>query len=446
MATSLLHQDTCECTKSELAIFDMPPTQITQEKGQWTAYHPITNTLDGGPLEFQISGNDEYIDLANSQLFVRAKITKADGSNLDADQNVGPVNNWLQSLFSQVDVLMNGKVISPSSNTYPYRCMIETLLNYGNDAKESQLTAQLFYKDTAGKMDVVRPTEANATANLGLKARYEFTKESAAVSMVGRIHSDMFLQPRLLLSHVDMTIRLNRAKSLFCLVSSEGGGATFKAVIQEAVLRMRKVKVSPSVILEHTATLAKTTAKYPIQRVDCKVFSVPAGNMSINQDNLFLGNVPQRVIVAMVDTDSFNGSYTKNPFNFKHYNANFVGLFLNGEQVPHRPLKLSYRTAGGVNNIMGYYSLFTGTGKSHHDSGNQISRNDYAQGYTLYSFNLTPDLSDDAHLQLVKSGSLRLEVQFDQALAQTINVIVYAQYQSLIQINSRRNIICDFAN
>lgn len=85
MATSLLHQDTCECTKSELAIFDMPPTQITQEKGQWTAYHPITNTLDGGPLEFQISGNDEYIDLANSQLFVRAKITKADGSNLDAD-------------------------------------------------------------------------------------------------------------------------------------------------------------------------------------------------------------------------------------------------------------------------------------------------------------------------------------------------------------------------
>ena len=295
-------------------------------------------------------------------------------------------------------------------------------------------------------MDVVKPTEVNATANLGLKARYEFTKESTAVSMVGRIHSDMFLQPRLLLNHVDITVRLNRSKSLFCLVSSIGGGATFKVIIQEAVLRMRKVKVSPSTILEHTAALSKMTAKYPLQRVDCKVFSVPAGNMSINQDNLFLGSVPQRVIVAMVDTDAFNGSYAKNPFNFKHYNANFVGLFLDGEQIPHRPMKLSFRTAGGVNNIMGYYSLFTGTGKSYHDTGNQITRDDYDQGYTLYSFNLTPDLSDDAHLQLVKSGSLRLEVQFDQALTQTINVIVYAQFQSLIQIDAQRNVICDFAN
>ena len=444
MATSFLHQDTCECTKSELSILDLPPTQITQERGQWSEYHPISNVTDSGPLEFQVSGTDEYIDMSNSQLFIRAKITKADGSDLDPDQAVGPVNNWLHSLFSQVDVLLNGKVISPSSNTYPYRCMIETLLNYGNDAKESQLTSQLFYKDTAGKMDVVKPTEVNANANLGLKARYQFTKESAGVSMVGRIHSDLFLQPRLLLNHTDMTIRLNRAKSSFCLVSSEV--AVFKVVIQEAVLRMRKVKVSPTVILEHSTALRKTTAKYPIQRVDCKVFSIPAGNMSINQDNLFLGNVPQRIIIAMVDTDAYNGTLRKNPFNFKHYNANFLGLYLDGEQIPSRPLKLNYNTADGLNDIMGYYSLFTGTGKSFHDSGNQISREEYSRGNTLYCFNITPDLSDDAHLQLMKSGSLRLEVQFDQALTETINVIVYAQFQSLIQIDAQRNVICDFAN
>ena len=48
--------------------------------------------------------------------------------------------------------------------------------------------------------------------------------------------------------------------------------------------------------------------------------------------------------------------------------------------------------------------------------------------------------------RLVKSGSLRLEVQFDQALARTINVIVYAEFQSLIQVDAHRNVICDFAN
>ena len=323
MATSFLHHDSCECTKSELDLFEVPPTQITEEKGHWTEYHLVSNPADGGPLEFQVAGTDEYIDLSNSQLYIRAKIVNADGTDI-GDELVGPVNNWLHSLFSQVDVTMNGKVVSPASNTYPYRAMIETLLNYGEEAKQSQLTSQLYYKDTAGKMDVVKPTEANATANMGLKARYELTKDSASVSMIGRIHSDLFLQPRLLLNHVDVNIRLNRSKSNFSLVSSEAGALTYKVIIQEAVLRMRKVRVSPSVSLEHAAALTKSTAKYPIRRVDCKVFSVPAGNMSINQDNLFLGSVPQKLIICMVDNDAFNGSYKKNPFNFKHYRANLL--------------------------------------------------------------------------------------------------------------------------
>jgi len=31
--------------------------------------------------------------------------------------------------------------------------MLETLLTYGEDAKKSQLSAELFYKDDAGEMD-----------------------------------------------------------------------------------------------------------------------------------------------------------------------------------------------------------------------------------------------------------------------------------------------------
>ena len=45
------------------------------------------------------------------------------------------------------------------------------LLNYGPAAKRSQLTAAMFYKDMAGKMDVENPTAAAANANLGLKER-----------------------------------------------------------------------------------------------------------------------------------------------------------------------------------------------------------------------------------------------------------------------------------
>ena len=141
---------------------------------------------------------------ARTQLYVKAKITKANGTALDPNTELGPVNLFLHSLFSQVDVSLNERLISPSTNTYPYRAMIETLLNYGEDAKSSQLTMAIFYKDTPGKMDAVNPVAEDAGANMGLKARYAFTKQSRMVDMIGPIHSDIFFQDRLILNGVNL--------------------------------------------------------------------------------------------------------------------------------------------------------------------------------------------------------------------------------------------------
>ena len=128
--------------------------------------------------------------------------------------------------------------------------MIETLFNYGGDAKLSQLTMAMFYKDTPGKMDAVNPVADDADANMGLKARYAFTKQSRTVDMIGPIHSDIFFQDRLIFNGVNLRLKLNRAKNSFCLVSS-AGGANHKVVITEAILYVRKVKVAPSIALGH---------------------------------------------------------------------------------------------------------------------------------------------------------------------------------------------------
>jgi len=117
-------------------------------------YHPISSIQNNAPIEFYVSGSgDQYIDPSNIQLYVRAKITKADGSALDPNASVGPVNLLLHSMFTQVDIPLNGTLISNSTNTYPYRAMLETLLSYSSDAKNSQMTCQLYYKDEPGCMD-----------------------------------------------------------------------------------------------------------------------------------------------------------------------------------------------------------------------------------------------------------------------------------------------------
>ena len=54
-----------------------------------------------------------------------------------------------------------------------------------------------------------------------------------------------------------------------------------------------------------------------------------------------------------------------------------VGVCVDGEQIPRKPLFLNFDAAGGQNVIAGYQSLFSGIGKLSQDTGNQINRSDY---------------------------------------------------------------------
>ena len=439
-----MHKDSCACAKSELDLFSVPPTQVEMEKGFWEDIDPITSIAASDTIEFLCAANSGvYTDLASSYLHVKAKITAADGANLDADVQVGPVNLWLHALFSQVEVFLNNKLVTPSSTAYPYRAYIETILNFSKDAKDSHLTSALFYKDKAGKMDSVNPLAEAANVNTGLKERHAHTRQSRSVAMEGRIHSDLFAQDRYILGAVPIKLKLVRTRDPFCLVSS-AENPNFKVVIEECVFRARRVTVAPSVMMSHNQALQQTTAKYPINRIDCKVVSVPRGNMSGNQPNIFQGILPNRIVIGMVDADAFNGTYAKNPFNFKNYDTTTMGLTVNGENLPGKPLQLRF---GQENNyISAFQTLFSGTNKMFDNQGNGITREQYGNGYTLFVFDLTPDLCLGDHKQPMKTGNASIECQFGTPLEAAINFVVLGEFQSLIEIDANRNVLRDFNN
>ena len=235
----LVHPSSCACGKSELELFSVPPTQTAIDSSQWVEYRPITTLSDSSPVEFVITGSgEEYVDLSESYLQVTAKILKQDGGDLvqtrgtdgtmsGDDAEVGPVNLWLHSLFSQVDVSLNERLVTPSMNTYPYRAYLETLLSYGPAAKESYLTAALWYKDTAKHME-------DHQLNKGFKSRQLWTMGSRQVVMIGRPHLDLCFHDRLMLNGVDIKMRLVRSKDAFSLM---GDG---KVKIEDVALFVRK--------------------------------------------------------------------------------------------------------------------------------------------------------------------------------------------------------------
>ncbi len=140
-------------------------------------------------------------------LYTRIKITRPDGSDITDGAPVSLINYPGAFIFSQVDVSLGDRLIKQSSSTYPYRCLIEALINFVKDTLESVFSAGLFYRDTAGCMDATDPAGINA----GLMNRIR-TNTSNVVELLAPIHSEIFFQEKIMLNGVDIKIRMMRGK------------------------------------------------------------------------------------------------------------------------------------------------------------------------------------------------------------------------------------------
>ena len=484
---SYVHSRSKRCEKSEIDLFSVPPTQLSLEKGRWIDYRPLSSVQnDDAAMTFLIAGTDEYIDLSRTILTVEGKIETSSTVNAD----IAPVNNFLHSLFKQVDVYLNGKQVTPAMGTYPYHAYLETLLNYDVSAKKSQLSSALYFKDTPGKMDqngslqstkevtVYQSGDGDASAdttkekvtvmlpgtgNQGFAKRSEFISGKKKFALSGPIFSDIFMCDRLLLNKLELKVVLNRSPNTFCLMDLNTPSKKPRVKFEDVVLKIRKVKVDDIVSAANEVALKKTPALYPIGRVECKALSIPAGLPHVRKDNIFSGTIPKSFVFGLVDAKAYSGMYgavsasgtpskiisNGNPYNFKHYNVSTITLTVNGEEIPFKQLNLDYKgEPNGTTKefVQAYNTLFSGTGKMYANTGLDITREDYPNGYTLYAFDLTPDMCNSSgYFNAVQRGSLSLDITFDGAPAAPVAMVCYGDFENVISIDSQRNVIYDIS-
>ena len=196
---------------SELS-FDLSPTQTAVTDIYYQEVRPLSQLAGDGPVEFRISGQNslDYIDLAGCQLYVKLKVKTSDGSDLVSADKVGPVNLFLQALFSTAEVTLQNKVFV-TCNYNPYRAMMETLLKFGQDAKASQQISSLFIKDDWDHPEVTDPTGANN----GLFLRAKYIALSRYLDLQGPIFHDLFSMSSYLINQVDVKLKLYRSNSAF---------------------------------------------------------------------------------------------------------------------------------------------------------------------------------------------------------------------------------------
>ncbi len=136
--------------------------------------------------------------------------------------------------------------------------------------------------------------------------------------------------------------------------------AQYHVKIISASLFVKKVSVAPSIRLAHGRALQHTNAKYAIDRVSLKTFSIPAGLRVCNQENLYIGQIPKFIIVGFIDNEGYTGSYTRNPFNFENFDTEFICLYADGESYPAKPFQPHFQRGQYTRE---YYQLIQTTGR-----------------------------------------------------------------------------------
>ena len=236
--------------------------------------------------------------------------------------------------------------------------------------------------------------------------------------MVGIPLNDCLQLDRYMLNGVHLRIMMLRNQSEFCLMADDGENenqAGYLIRIEDAFLRLTKLKINPAILVSHSKILKEVSAKFPFVKTELKVANIIAGQNSFSWDMMNSSYLPRTAIVAFVDSSALVGAYNKNPFDFQHFDLKRLSVLVNGVSSPGAPIQVNFDVSetGGVSVMEVFGRLYDPNrrrnelgaigGASH--MGLQLARKDIKNGYAIYLFDLKPVLDDGVSFDLLKTGT-----------------------------------------
>ena len=393
---------------------------------------PVNTTTSKGPFNFEVPSDPiKFTDAESFRLHGRMKIVKQDGTAL-TDQKVGTVNNIFHSLWSKVNVKINDVDIGDSSGSwYAYKAYLENHLSYSKSAKEKILSYKGYFPDTADKFDDVGSASADSD-NEGLNKRIKLFEKSEWVYFCININSDLTTLRKYLPPNIKLEFTFERADDKFCLLSHD---ETTKYEIKLEDMRMSFKRYTPSrIVFEDYFKKLKAgmIPRLPIDRSLIKQYIVGSGNSDLSSFNLIRGDqLPEQVIIGIVEQAAFDGKVSKNPFNFQHFDVREASLIVNGVNEPAELYKLH---VDNKNTVDMFANFIENTGISTDDREFGISIEDYYGGSFLLAWDRTPDKCNRFHRHHMDSGSIDINLKLGTALTTGVFVIVYTTYSSDLKI------------
>ena len=158
--------------------------------------------------------------------------------------------------------------------------------------------------------------------------------------------------------------------------------------------------------------------------------------------NLFQNRIPDRMIVGLLDSRAFNGDVAREPFCFQTFGLRAIRKMVRGEEYPYETLQINRNS--GARDALGYFRFLQASGAWFIKQGNMVQQEDWVQGKicTLFMFdNVANGHADARTLNPRQSGDLQLILEFGIAPGTTITVLVYVEFENILEIDSNRALL-----
>jgi hypothetical protein len=389
-------------------------------------------TAYGSTLDFEIPGEPNvYRDLSNSYLLVKCLVTK--GEVLAATDAVAPVNNLLHSLFSDVEVSVCGTRLTDKESYYPYRAVMEQLLSASHEVLDTRAKLAGWELDTEpGDMDKITLAAAgDVNPNRAFVKRNQLIAGSRALSLVGRLHADLFHQDLDIPANCRINIKLTRSNHEFVLMASNN--SRFKIELLEASLFVKSKEVVPEIIEAHREMLIENNFRIPFTQVGIKTVQISQGNTKVSYSDIFSGKLPKRIIVAMIKQERVTGKYELNPFKFENFNLSSIKLTVGGKSIPAIPLSMDYNTNDYQR---AYLSTLSALDLDIANHGIALSPELWANAYNLYAFKLVPGPIQGSIESTRQRSAVNLSLEFRAGVAAPVEVLIYSETNRTLEITA----------
>jgi len=376
-------------------------------------------------IEFAIShASDVYRDLMRTELYVKGKLQRRDGSSLQPDEKVVLSNNILHSLFDAVTVYMGHNLEQLQCNNHPYKALIRQLMTHKtysptlrNSGMEIEFQSNMFKNDF----------------EVG-SARFSWTQESKTVEFQAPTLIDVFQTEGYLIPGCPLTVKYRRSKDCFYVVTdADNKHVEYCFDIEKIGLVVPCIKVSPAIFPLLDMQTSHTPALYHFDSLGMRQYNLSAGTLDRSFPKIFEGKLPSRIMVAFYPQDAFSGQRDKSPLLTAPLDVCQMSLSVNG--IIARTLDTNFDD----DLFMGAYKHFMDwIGATGHDS--YMHYDIFKSGYRYFSFDLLEGCPESlpCGMERLQSGHIDLHVRFEGAVDKEYIMAVFFESPDVVEITDAR--------